>query len=274
MSRAVIYEKFGGPEVLELRDVAEPHAGPGQIRIRVTAVGLNPMDPAIAATPDLAARFDITLPSGFGYDFAGSRRRNWRGRHRIYVGRPRVRRSDGASCSGFRRDGDRPVGCHFSHSRRTQRRGREHAARRRRNRLSRAGGTQPLGNGHGSGRRGSGRRGHFRRPVGSARWRNGDRDRVGGHASRSCATSGPNRSAMAPAWRIASGRALLTASPQRSTSSAPRRLRPLWLSASHPTASSRSPPAPTLPAAHAPFSGARPRPTQYLRSPPQSSPSR
>ena len=71
MSRAVIYEKFGGPEVLELRDVAEPHAGPGQIRIRVTAVGLNPMDTAIAATPDLAARLDITLPSGFGYDFAG-----------------------------------------------------------------------------------------------------------------------------------------------------------------------------------------------------------
>jgi NADPH:quinone reductase-like Zn-dependent oxidoreductase len=29
------------------------------------------MDPAIAAMPDLAARFDITLPSGFGYDFAG-----------------------------------------------------------------------------------------------------------------------------------------------------------------------------------------------------------
>jgi NADPH:quinone reductase-like Zn-dependent oxidoreductase len=29
------------------------------------------MDPAIAAMPELAARFDITLPSGFGYDFAG-----------------------------------------------------------------------------------------------------------------------------------------------------------------------------------------------------------
>jgi NADPH:quinone reductase-like Zn-dependent oxidoreductase len=67
----VIYEKFGGPEVLELREVPEPHAGPGQIRIRVSVVGLNPMDPAIAAMPDLAARFDITLPSGFGYDFAG-----------------------------------------------------------------------------------------------------------------------------------------------------------------------------------------------------------
>ena len=71
MSRAVIYEKFGGPEVLELQDVAEPHAGPGEIRVRVAAVGLNPMDPAIAATPELAARFNITVPSGFGYDFAG-----------------------------------------------------------------------------------------------------------------------------------------------------------------------------------------------------------
>jgi NADPH:quinone reductase-like Zn-dependent oxidoreductase len=72
MSRAVIYEKFGGPEVLELRDVPEPHAGTGEIRIRVAAVGLNPMDPAFAAMPELAARFNITLPSGFGYDFAGS----------------------------------------------------------------------------------------------------------------------------------------------------------------------------------------------------------
>ena len=72
MSRAVIYERFGGPEVLELRDVPEPHARPGQIRIRVAAVGLNAMDPAFAAMPELAARFGITLPSGFGYDFAGS----------------------------------------------------------------------------------------------------------------------------------------------------------------------------------------------------------
>ena len=30
MSRAVIYETFGGPEVLQLREVAEPHAGPGE----------------------------------------------------------------------------------------------------------------------------------------------------------------------------------------------------------------------------------------------------
>ncbi|MEU9019533.1 NADP-dependent oxidoreductase [Actinomadura sp. NPDC048394] len=71
MSRAVIYETFGGPEVLELRDVPEPHAGPGEVRVRVTTVGLNPMDWLLAARPDAAARFGITLPSGFGSDFAG-----------------------------------------------------------------------------------------------------------------------------------------------------------------------------------------------------------
>jgi NADPH:quinone reductase-like Zn-dependent oxidoreductase len=71
MSRAVIYEAFGGPEVLELRDVPEPHAGPGEVRVRVTAAGLNPMDWGLAARPEAAARFGITVPSGFGYDFAG-----------------------------------------------------------------------------------------------------------------------------------------------------------------------------------------------------------
>ena len=71
MSRAVIYDTFGGPDVLELREVPEPHAGPGEVRVRVAAVGLNPMDWGIAARPEAAARFGITLPSGFGYDFAG-----------------------------------------------------------------------------------------------------------------------------------------------------------------------------------------------------------
>ncbi|WP_316781161.1 NADP-dependent oxidoreductase [Streptomyces sasae] len=71
MSRAVVYEMFGGPEVLELREVSEPHAGPGEVRVRVTAAGLNPMDWGIASQPGVAARFGLTVPSGFGYDFAG-----------------------------------------------------------------------------------------------------------------------------------------------------------------------------------------------------------
>ncbi|MFI1916988.1 NADP-dependent oxidoreductase [Nocardia sp. NPDC020380] len=71
MSRVVMYETYGGPEVLELREVPEPHAGPGEVRIRVRAVSLNPMDSVFSSQPEFAARFGLTVPSGFGYDFAG-----------------------------------------------------------------------------------------------------------------------------------------------------------------------------------------------------------
>lgn len=71
MSRAAMYETFGGPEVLELREVPEPHAGSGEVRVRVTAAGLNPMDWLISASPEAAARWGVTVPSGFGCDLAG-----------------------------------------------------------------------------------------------------------------------------------------------------------------------------------------------------------
>src|SRR5215467_14987563 len=72
MSRAIMYSSFGGPDVLELPDLAEPHAGSDEVRVRVAAAGLNPMDWGISSRPDAAARFGITLPSGFGADFAGT----------------------------------------------------------------------------------------------------------------------------------------------------------------------------------------------------------
>ena len=71
MSRAVIQEQFGGPEVLEVRDIAEPHAGPGEVRVRVSAAGLNPADWKLAGSAEAAGRFGVTLPAGFGNDFAG-----------------------------------------------------------------------------------------------------------------------------------------------------------------------------------------------------------
>ncbi len=70
-SRAVQLDSFGGPEVLNLRDVPAPQAGPGQIRVRVTAAGLNPMDWIMTADADTAARFGLSLPTGFGTDYAG-----------------------------------------------------------------------------------------------------------------------------------------------------------------------------------------------------------
>ncbi len=72
MSRAVIHESFGDPEVLELREVPEPHAGPGEVRVHVAAAGLNPMDWMLSSSPELAYTFGYTLPSGFGHDLAGT----------------------------------------------------------------------------------------------------------------------------------------------------------------------------------------------------------
>ena len=71
VSRAVRLDAFGGPEVLDIREVPAPQAGPGQLRVRVTAAGLNPMDWIITADADTAARFGLTLPTGFGTDYAG-----------------------------------------------------------------------------------------------------------------------------------------------------------------------------------------------------------
>jgi NADPH:quinone reductase-like Zn-dependent oxidoreductase len=58
--------------VLELREVDEPHPGPGEVRVRIAAAGLNPMDWLIPSSAELAQGFGYTLPSGFGTDFAGT----------------------------------------------------------------------------------------------------------------------------------------------------------------------------------------------------------
>ena len=40
--RAVGVIEFGDPEVLQVVDVPEVHAGPGEVRIRVQAAAVNP----------------------------------------------------------------------------------------------------------------------------------------------------------------------------------------------------------------------------------------
>lgn len=42
--RAVQFERFGGPEVLEVVEVPKPQAQAGQIRVAVRAAGVNPID--------------------------------------------------------------------------------------------------------------------------------------------------------------------------------------------------------------------------------------
>ncbi|MDG0814446.1 NADP-dependent oxidoreductase [Cohnella rhizosphaerae] len=71
VSKAVRLESFGGPEVLNVCKIPVPQAGSGQIRVRVTAAGLNPMDWFITSDANTAARFGLRLPCGFGTDYAG-----------------------------------------------------------------------------------------------------------------------------------------------------------------------------------------------------------
>ena len=71
-SRAVQFvESFGGPEMLTMREVPAPQASSGQIRVRVTAAGLNPMDWFMTSDAQTAARFGLSLPCGIGTDYAG-----------------------------------------------------------------------------------------------------------------------------------------------------------------------------------------------------------
>lgn len=64
--RAVRFTRFGGPEVLEIVDVPDPHAGTGQIRIKVRAAGVNPSD-----WKARMGLLDGELPQATGHEAAG-----------------------------------------------------------------------------------------------------------------------------------------------------------------------------------------------------------
>ena len=86
MNRAIQYRKFGGPEVLEMVETADPAPAEDEVRLAVRAVGLNPLEEKVFggdARLRLAERvhrlFHPTdwfgkgprLPRGVARDFAG-----------------------------------------------------------------------------------------------------------------------------------------------------------------------------------------------------------
>ena len=68
--KAVTFSEYGGPEVLRVADVDEPHAGPGQIRIAVRAAGVNPIDWK-ARTGMLREVVPLTFPAVDGREASG-----------------------------------------------------------------------------------------------------------------------------------------------------------------------------------------------------------
>ncbi len=66
MAKAVRYHKQGGPEVLQVDDIAVGDPGPGQVRIRHTAIGVNFVD-----TYQRSGLYPMQLPAVAGNEAAG-----------------------------------------------------------------------------------------------------------------------------------------------------------------------------------------------------------
>lgn len=66
--KAAQFHEFGGPEVLEVVDLPDPHPGPGQVRITVRAAGVNATEWKIRKGE---LSFGAGLPQTTGRDVAG-----------------------------------------------------------------------------------------------------------------------------------------------------------------------------------------------------------
>ncbi len=66
MTHAIRFHKTGGPEVLSWEEVQVGKPGPGEARLRHTAVGLNYID-----TYQRSGLYPVSLPSGLGGEGAG-----------------------------------------------------------------------------------------------------------------------------------------------------------------------------------------------------------
>ncbi len=65
--KAVVFEKFGGPEVLQVQQVAKPEPKRGEVRVRVRAAGINMLDSFIRSEP---APW-VKVPHILGSDISG-----------------------------------------------------------------------------------------------------------------------------------------------------------------------------------------------------------
>ncbi|WP_406311314.1 NADP-dependent oxidoreductase [Streptosporangium sp. NBC_01639] len=70
--RAVVVRSFGGSEVLRTEEVPVPPTGAGQVRIRVEAAGVNPVDAAVRTGALVEAGLaERRAVHGLGWDVAG-----------------------------------------------------------------------------------------------------------------------------------------------------------------------------------------------------------
>jgi len=61
LMKAVVYERYGSPDVLRLTEIAQPMPGPGQVRVQIHAAGVNAADWHLLRADPFLARMETGL---------------------------------------------------------------------------------------------------------------------------------------------------------------------------------------------------------------------
>lgn len=97
--QAILARAFGGPEVLKLEEVPDPTAGPGQVRVRMHAVGVNPYDTYMRAG-GYAIKPDLPYTPGADgagvIDQVGAGVNQWKSGDRVYISGTAAGKAHGA----------------------------------------------------------------------------------------------------------------------------------------------------------------------------------
>ncbi|MFF7991470.1 NADP-dependent oxidoreductase [Kitasatospora xanthocidica] len=70
MTKAIAFHEYGSADVLRPIDIELPAPGPGQVRVAVRAVGVNPLDHKVRSGA-MAGIFPVAFPAVPGYEVAG-----------------------------------------------------------------------------------------------------------------------------------------------------------------------------------------------------------
>ncbi len=69
--KALRFHEYGGPEVLKIEDVPTPEPGAGEVLVRVSGSGINPVDWKIREG-EAKERFPATFPATVGFEYSGT----------------------------------------------------------------------------------------------------------------------------------------------------------------------------------------------------------